>query len=160
MQRSNRLIALTVFLCGLFSTLTFAADANSPIGYWQTVDDVTGKTKSIVQITETNQHELIGTIIKIYPKPGKDENEVCTECKGERHNQRMVGMTVMYGLKHTDTGWDNGEILDPENGKTYSCMIRTENNGKKLNVHGYIGMPLLGRSQIWDRVDTLPEHAA
>lgn len=143
----------TLLLLSLLTSLTWAAE--SPVGYWKTIDDVTGRPKSIIHITETVSHSLIGTVVKIYPKPGKDEHEVCDQCTGEKHNQPIVGMTVMEGLKENDTHqWKGGNILDPENGKTYRCALRVE--GNKLNVHGYIGMPLLGRSQLWERVARYP----
>lgn len=163
MRKISQLFSLAALLSSLMVGTTLAApvtNSNSPVGFWKTIDDVTGKPKSIIQISEDENHQLIGTVIRIFPSPGKDENEVCAECKGSKHNQKIVGMEVLSGLKRGETNWDGGQILDPENGKTYSCMLRTENNGLKLNVHGYIGMPLLGRSQVWERVPEPPEYSA
>lgn len=133
----------------------FAANP-SAVGYWKTIDDVTGKPKAIIQITQAQDHTLHGQILKIFPRPGYDQNERCTECKGAKHNQRMVGMLILENLKPSkeDAGhWSGGEILDPNNGKNYHCTLQLANNNQKLNVRGYIGIPLLGRTQTWNRVD-------
>ena len=64
-------------------------------------------------------------------------------------------MSILYGLKQENNNqWNKGEILDPENGKTYHCLLRLMENGEKLKVRGYVGVPLLGRSQTWIRVTT------
>lgn len=142
------------FSVSIFSLLAFAADDLSPIGYWKTIDDVTGQPKAIVQLSETNK-TLSGHILKIYPRPGHDQNELCAACQGEKHNQRLVGMTMMEGFKSSAENpdeWIDGNILDPKNGKTYHCNIKTIDAGQKLSVRGYIGLPMFGRSQTWVRV--------
>jgi uncharacterized protein (DUF2147 family) len=130
---------------------------HSPVGYWQTIDDLTGKPKSILQISDSSG-VLSGTVIKIFPKAGEDQNKRCSACTGEKHNQRIVGMVVMEGLKNQPrqiNQWDSGQILDPSNGKTYHCQIQLTDKGKKLIVRGYIGLPLFGRSQTWLRMANL-----
>jgi uncharacterized protein (DUF2147 family) len=149
------LLQIVIMVFGL--SVAYAAPSHnnlSPVGYWKTIDDVTGKPKSVLQITQQSDGSLSGRIVKIWPKPGKDENEVCEACKGDKHNQRIVGMVIMTGLKQGDTQWEGGEILDPSNGKTYNCNIRVVDNGAKLNVRGYIGFSLLGRTQTWLRVNS------
>lgn len=139
-----------------FSSFAFA-NTNSPIGLWRTIDDVSGKPKAIVQIWENPDRALFGKIIKIYPRPGHDQNEVCEACEGARHNQRIVGMVFMENLKPSNDAnvWSDGKILDPKNGKIYNCNAKLSERGDKLNVRGYIGMPLFGRTQTWMRVDDL-----
>lgn len=144
--RSLLLAALGVGMTTVFS---------SPIGYWKTIDDVTGEPKAIIQINNTPQHTVYGRIIKIYPRPGYDQNELCTACEGVRHNQPIVGMIVLQGLKQSrdhQNEWQGGDILDPKNGKLYHCYIRLAEDNSKLHVRGYIGLPLFGRSQTWIRV--------
>ncbi len=144
--------------CLLFALMAVvqAANAVSPTGYWKTIDDVTGKPKSILQITESGG-AIYGRILKIFPSPGKDQNEVCEACTGARHNQRIVGMTIMEGLKQDASNpneWSGGNITDPKNGKTYRCKVTVIDGGQKLNVRGYIGAPLFGRTQTWIRVSS------
>lgn len=149
-------IILSALMTGLLATSVYAtADLNSPVGYWKTIDDATGKPKSIVKIWKTDNEVLMGKVIKIFPKVGEDQTKVCDKCTGDLHNRPIVGMVIVSGLIAKEHQWDNGRILDPENGKTYSVSMRTAANGKKLDVHGYIGLPLLGRSQTWERVDVM-----
>lgn len=132
-----------------------AASMHSPVGYWKTIDDMTGKTKAIVQIWEANNHQLYGKITQVFPEPG--ESEFCIACQGENHNKPILGMVILSSLKQNSNNvgaWSNGEILDPKNGKTYHCNVQVNNGGQNLNVRGYIGMPLFGRSQTWIRVDS------
>lgn len=153
----KKLIALTAsVLMVLCAQNVFAAANNSPVGLWKTIDDVTGKPKAIIEITETAQHTLQGTVVKIFPIEGHDQNELCAACKGPKHNQKIVGMTVLEGLradKNDANRWGGGEILDPKNGKTYHSTVQLTDGNQKLNVRGYIGMPLFGRTQIWHRVN-------
>lgn len=150
-------IAATTLLFGLMSHVVFAAN-DSAKGLWKTIDDVTGKPKSIILISETPAHTLQGTVVKVFPRPGVDQNELCAACKGSLHNKRIVGMTVLNNLSadpDNTTRWSGGEILDPHNGKTYRCTVQLTDQNQKMDVRGYIGMPLFGRSQTWQRVQDL-----
>ena len=139
-----------------FTHFTNAAEGlHSPVGYWKTIDDVTRKPKSIVQIWKTPDNKLMGKVIKLFAENTGQKNSLCTKCSGSNLNQPIVGMVVLSGLKLSQQQWADGEILDPENGKTYSCNLRTVDNGKRLHIRGYIGLPLLGRSQTWERVDLM-----
>lgn len=142
-----------LFVMFITSSCVFAADQFTPVGNWQTIDDVTGKPKSILHIF-AHGNALYGQVSQIYPRPGHDQHEICKACKGDKHNQPIVGMIVMEGLKPTKDPleWNDGQILDPLNGKTYRCMITLVNHGEKLNVRGYIGFSLFGRTQTWNRV--------
>jgi uncharacterized protein (DUF2147 family) len=140
----------------LFLSTAYASpvSSNSPVGYWQTIDDVTGKPKSILHIYQSG-NVLYGEVTKIFPKPGADQHELCTACAGEKHNQPIVGMVVLEGLKQSTSRaseWNGGKILDPSNGKTYHCYLTVMNKGQKLNVRGYIGVALFGRTQTWVRL--------
>src|SRR3990167_2037027 len=149
----NLLRILAIILTVLTFVTTVFAEIASPIGYWKTIDDVTGRPKSIIQVWKTPDQVLMAKVIKVFPKQG--QKKICTACKGNKHNRPIVGMVIMSGLQSHDNQWKNGEILDPENGKIYNCSARLTENGKKLRVHGYIGFPLFGRSQTWERVDLM-----
>ena len=126
-----------------------AADL-SPIGLWKTIDDQSGKPRGLVRITETNG-EYQGRVEKSFPKPGEDPYPKCEKCEGPRHNQPVIGMTILWGLKKQGDEYQGAEILDPENGKIYRARMRLVDDGKKLDVRGFIGFSLFGRSQIWLR---------
>ena len=149
------LMFFSLFLVLFFTQSAFATATNSPVGLWKTIDDVTNKPKAIVQISESSSKALSGRILKIYPRPGYDQNELCTSCEGKWHNKRIVGMTILENLrqdKNNPLHWTDGEILDPMNGKTYHATVQLIDNGQRLNVRGYVGLPLFGRTQTWVRV--------
>lgn len=143
---------LSTIVVSLMSSLSFAADS-SPVGYWKTIDSVTGQPKSIVHIWKNEHQVLMGKVIKVFAE--KNPHPVCHACRGNQHNQPILGMVIMTGLKAHHNQWQSGQLLDPENGKIYDCMAHLTENGKKLNVHGYKGLPLFGRSQMWERVDLM-----
>ena len=126
------------------------ADADSPVGKWRTYDDETGELKSIINIWEEDGI-LYGKIEKIFPKPGEDPDPLCDKCPGELKATRIIGMTIMKDLTRSGKQWKGGTILDPDNGKTYSCKIEVVEAGKKLKVRGFIGLSLLGRTQYWEK---------
>lgn len=129
-----------------------AAQTVSPVGVWKTIDDVTGKERSIVRIVEVNG-ALQGTVEKIFERPGDDPDHLCDKCKGDLKDKPVIGMTILWGLKDKGDVWKGGKILDPDNGKTYSCKMELAEKGKELNVRGFIGISLIGRTQTWYRAE-------
>ena len=143
------LLAVSLVLTSSIITSTaFAADMKSAVGNWLTIDDKTGKPKSVVKITQVGD-ELRGSIVKLMD-PTK-QNAVCDECKGANKGKPIKGMIIMWGLKPAGSGWAGGRILDPSNGKIYKAKMNLADGGKKLNVRGFIGFSLLGRTQTWNR---------
>jgi uncharacterized protein (DUF2147 family) len=147
--RQSFFIAIVTSAAALLP-LAFAQAANdSPAGTWKTIDDKTGRPKSIVQISEQSG-ELQAKVVHVI-ESSHGPHPICTACSGERKDKPIEGMTIMWGVKKQGDGWSGGTILDTENGKTYSVKLALTDNGAKLDVHGYIGVSLLGRSQIWQR---------
>jgi hypothetical protein len=146
---------LLFLLCVFGVNCAFAAeDPNSPLGDWKTVDDVTGRVLAIIHIVELPDHTLSGTLIKTFPADPKAPPSVCSKCAKDdpRYDKPILGMTIMTGFRHgEDNIWKDGEILDPKRGSVYRSQVRTVDNGKKLNVRGYVGIPLFGRTQTWIR---------
>lgn len=136
---------LPLLLCFLTSA---ALAEGSPAGVWRTIDDRSGKEKSLVRIVEVNG-EFRGTIEKLFREPGEEPNPVCEKCPGDRKNKPVIGMTILTGLKKDDGQWSGGEILDPQNGKVYRCKMWLEQKGRELHVRGFIGVAVLGRTQVW-----------
>ena len=133
----------------LLATGAALAASNTPVGTWKTIDDTTHQPKSIVQITEVNG-ELQGKVLQVLQSE-QGPHPKCEECDGERKNQPIEGMVILWGVKQDGDEWDGGKILDPKNGKTYKVKLKMLENGAKLDVHGYIGFSLIGRSQVWER---------
>lgn len=143
-------IALLFLLLVSTMPMLAIADNASPVGLWRTIDDDTGKAKSLVRIVEVNG-EFRGTIEKLLREPNEDQNPVCEKCTGDKKDKPVIGMTIITGMKADDKIFAGGSILDPNNGKTYKSKMWLEEQGKKLHVRGFIGMALLGRTQIWLR---------
>ena len=121
----------------------------SPVGLWKTIDDDTGDPKSLVRIVDVNG-ELRGTVEKVFSPPAKSLDPICDKCEGDRKDKPVVGMTIMWGLKKTDDlVWSGGEILDPAKGKTYRCKVTVIEDGKKLQMRGYVAF--FYRTQTWLR---------
>ncbi len=118
--------------------------APSPVGRWVTIDDETGDRRSIVQIYE-QQGQLFARVEKIFLREGEPENPTCQPCKGERKDQPILGMQIMWDMARDGNVWQGGKILDPEKGKTYRCKIWLEDG--TLKVRGYWG-PFF-RTQTW-----------
>lgn len=128
------------------------AQGASPVGLWKTIDDETKQEKSLVRISEVGG-VLSGKIEKIADPAKKDA--VCDKCEGARKGQKIVGMTIIEGVKASDDAgvWDGGHILDPNNGKTYKVKLTPTQDGKQMQVRGYVGIPALGRTQTWLRAE-------
>ena len=127
---------------------------NTPVGVWKTIDDATKKEKSLIRITESGG-VFTGKLEKLLD-PSAKPDAVCDKCSDDRKDKPIVGMTLIKGVKHSESDnerWDGGEILDPNNGKTYKVRLTPGDGGKTLAVRGYIGAPMLGRTQTWIRVE-------
>ena len=139
-----------VFIALLLPALRLGAAEPSPVGLWKTIDDNSGQPRGLIRIREVNGR-LEGTVEKGFPKPGETQPPKCDKCDGARRNQPVLGMTILWGLTKQGDEYQGGEILDPESGKIYRAKVKLIDNGKKLEVRGFIGVSLLGRSQIWLR---------
>lgn len=146
MNKKTLIAAAAVLLCGLVQA--------SPVGLWKTIDDGTKKEKSLVRISDQGG-VLIGRIEKLLDPESKSD-AVCDKCSDERKGQPIVGLNIIRNVRpNADDAaiWDGGDILDPNNGKVYKVRLKPVDGGKKLEVRGYIGAPLLGRTQVWQRVE-------
>ncbi|MCK8128031.1 DUF2147 domain-containing protein [Pseudoalteromonas sp. S1610] len=148
MKNFNKLNLLSTLAAALF--ISHSAHANmSPVGLWKTINEDTKEAKSYVRITEQDG-VLTGKIETILNKAKQDA--LCSECNGDKKNQPMLGMTIIEDVTYAGDGsWEDGEILDPNNGKTYSVRLTPQQNGEKLEVRGYVGF--FYRNQYWLKVE-------
>ena len=133
-------------LLALVPLLAFA-DA-TPVGTWTTMDDDGGEPRSVVAI-RIEDGELRGRIVELIDPP--EPSPVCEACEGERKGQPVEGMEILWGLTRDDDRWSGGHILDPENGKVYDARVSLQDGGQTLKVRGFLGVSLLGRTQLWER---------
>ncbi len=120
----------------------------TPMGLWQSIDDESGKPKAEIRIREA-AGVLSGVVEKsLMPSA----NPICDLCTDDRKGQPKLGMEIIRGAKKADGKevWEGGNILDPENGKTYTLRMTPLEGGAKLQIRGYIG-PFY-RTQVWNRV--------
>ena len=130
-----------------------AVAATSPAGTWEIISDKDGKPRALIQLSLVGG-ALQGVLAKSLR--GDDPNKVCEPCKGAEHNQRIIGMRVMWGLRPAPGDpltWQGGQVLDPDSGAIYSAKLSESADGTTLTVRGFIGISLIGRTQTWRRVD-------
>lgn len=130
--------------------LVTTLNAQSVLGKWKSIDDETGKAKSIVEIYERNG-KVHGKIIQLFREKGEEQDPTCVECKGKYANKKIIGLEIIQNLTKDDDTYEDGTILDPENGNTYDCKLWVDaDTPDKLNVRGYVA--LFYRTQTWIKV--------
>lgn len=140
----NSLILL-VFLVGLTSAYGQAKTKQAFEGVWVSVDDVSNQRKSEISLY-VEGGKLYGQIARLLLE--EDKGKQCAACKGDLKNKPIEGLTIIEGLEWDGSAWTGGKILDPANGKQYSCTLTLEDD-QTLKVRGYLGISLLGRTQTW-----------
>ncbi len=132
------------------SSLGVASAQMTPVGVWHTINDKTKEISSEVHVVEV-AGMLSGKIMKLLRKEAK-QDAVCDECTDDRKGKPLLGLEIIRGAKKADGKevWEDGKILDPENGKNYTLKLTPVEGGKKLEVRGSIGP--FGRTQTWVRV--------
>jgi uncharacterized protein (DUF2147 family) len=127
----------------------------SAVGLWEQVDEKTGKAESWFKLTD-HGGVYEGQIVKIFFKPGEDENWVCDKCEGAERGKPVLGLTLIKGMRRNGTSYEGGTIMDPRDGTVYRALMQLSPDGQQLEVRGYVGISLFGRSQTWRR---LPDNA-
>ena len=154
MRRARRKCPTKDIVLLVLAMVTLAAGAapratGTPVGDWETIDSETGQPRSIIHIAQVNG-ELQGTVTK-FLGPDADPDVTCTRCDGTRKDQPILGMAILWGMKPDGDAFSGGTVLDTRSGKTYHCRVTLSKDGSKLEVRGYIGLPILGGSQTWLR---------
>ncbi len=140
---------ITLATAILLTAFGAAAQSSTPVGLWQTVNE-SGQREALVRITEVDG-ELRGHVVAIFSPPAPSANPLCEECPGELKNKPVVGLQILSGMRWDGERYSGGRILDPDNGKVYRCTLRLADQGRGLEVRGFIGISLFGRTQTWLR---------
>lgn len=135
---------LIAWLCSL-PLVTLGADIE---GKWHSIDDETGEARSQISITQQADGSFLGTIDEIFNPSSDPSTLTCTACKGELKDQPMLGLPLLWGLKADGDEYSGGYIVDPESGKEYKLKAKVNAEGH-LEVRGFIGFSLIGRTQTW-----------
>ncbi len=126
-----------------------ASAADSAVGRWKTIDDKTGKVKSIVEISQAANGTLSGKVVEVLHSD-KGPNPVCDDCSGANKGKPVKGMTILWNLKPDGARkWSGGTVLDPANGKTYKSKLELEPGGRELHMSGCVAF--ICRAQTWQR---------
>ena len=125
----------------------------SPVGLWRTISDTDGSVRSEVRITEA-AGVVSGRIERVLDAKTKPD-AICDACKDERKNKPIVGLEIIRDARQSEGRqvWEGGNVLDPDNGTIYRLKLTPVEGGKKLEVRGFIGFALLGRTQTWVRAE-------
>jgi len=152
MMRAAQLLGPAITLATLLIAACQSAFAQSPSieGRWRTIDDKTGAAKSIIVIRIVND-EAEGTVERVFAPPAPSEHPICDRCPGDLNGKPIVGTRVLWGFRQNGNEWEGGRLFDPEGKKTYRGKMRVVDNGRKLELRGFVGIPLFGRSQTWVR---------
>jgi uncharacterized protein (DUF2147 family) len=139
-----------LFAVVALTTSGFVFAQMSPVGTWNTIGDKTKEIKSEIVVTET-AGVLSGKVTKLLRKD-VDQKGVCKECTDDRKDTPLIGLEIIRGAKKAEGKdvWEDGKILDPENGKNYTLRLTPIEGGKKLEVRGSVFG--IGRTQTWVRV--------
>ncbi len=141
--------ALSGFVLIAFFTQAWAGELT---GTWQEFDDKTGKVEALINIEKLPDGTYEGRITQLMAEVVGESHKVCGNCTGELHNQPLLGMRILHGMKRKDSQtFEGGEIIDPDEGKVYRCLMRLSEDGNTLEVTGYIGISWLGQSETWKR---------
>ena len=137
----------------IIALLFFSVSINAQgiLGKWKTIDDETGKEKSVVEIYQKGD-KVYGKIIALLNREPGDEDPLCDKCTDDRKNKHIVGMEIIREMEKDDDEYEDGTIMDPNNGKIYDCKLWVDKNNERiLKVRGYIAF--FYRTQTWHRVE-------
>ena len=140
------MININIIVITLFTGFYSLLNAQSIIGEWETFDDLTGDKLSVVEIYNIN-NIYFGKITHLFEDP---LDSVCDQCSDDNYNKPIVGLVIIKNLIKDDDEYNEGTILDPNNGKSYKCYLELIGDNK-LKLRGYIGFSILGRTQYWQR---------
>jgi len=134
-----------------------AGSEPTAVGLWEQTEEKTGKPESWFNIVEKDG-VYIGTVVKMFQKPGDPPPESwrCTKCEGAEKDAPVLGLALIKGMKRKGLKYEDGTIMDPRDGTVYRALMELSPDGKQLEVRGYLGVALFGRSQMWNR---LPDSA-
>jgi uncharacterized protein (DUF2147 family) len=149
-------LLLGFMISAALSNAVLAQNQDPALGGWHTVDDETGEIKSLVMLSLADDGTLVGVVTMILKEDAG--SGLCEKCEGDLKDKPIEGMQFIWGVERTDKGeWEDGQILDPESGTIYTSSITIADDPNELEVRGYVGISLFGRSQTWQRAEIKAE---
>lgn len=137
-----RIVVICIaLLLGASSFVRWDAPADAILGDWLN-QEKDGK----INVYKSGD-KYYGKITWIKNTGKKDEKNPDPALRGKD----VVGLIILKDLKYNDGVWEDGTVYDPKSGKTYDCTMKLKDGGKTLDIRGYIGISLLGRTSTWTR---------